>query len=137
MINVILMIAITTAISGLVYIYVATNPTQEANRPEASVIWDTDAFNDHIKITKTTPNDVTYAGSSTNPYLLFKSGDTLYYVYDNAGSLEIKDSADLEADQDAVTNLISAGDIISGFVEGVEYKGIWGPTNKLLDDITV
>jgi len=41
-INIILMIAITTAAVGIVYYYLATNPTQEVNRPEAMVKWDVD-----------------------------------------------------------------------------------------------
>lgn len=125
-IGVILMVAITVAIAATVYVYVSGmlgGPT--ATGPKIS--WTPNPAEDTLTITKGAPGSP-YGASATSGNLIFINATSVkFYVQDDM-SIAIT-TADLEEGD------ISAGDILTGFVDGMKYTLLWSPTDEVLGTV--
>ena len=125
-IGVILMVAITVAIAATVYVYVSGmlgGPT--ASAPKIS--WVPDMGSNSLTITKGVVGS-NYGASSTSANLVFQNGSTKYYVHSGLNLTNALDSLSVKE--------ITAGDKITGFVDGTTYTLVWVPTNEVMGTIT-
>ena len=123
-IGIVIIVTSPIAMAATTYVYVSG---QLSPMPESapSIAWTVDRDANTVTITFGSSGD-TY-GTISHPNLIFKQGNTEYYV---------NVDYNITTEGNYCTNNIIAGDLLSFEDEGT-YSVIWYPTDKLIGEITL